>query len=55
MSHFTAVDMVGIVLLVMLTLVITGRLLERKRIVVLEILRMLLISAWIYNFMILGY
>jgi alkylglycerol monooxygenase len=55
MSHFTALDMVGIGLLVMLTLVITGRLLERKRIVVLEILRMLLISSWIYNFMILGY
>ena len=55
MSHFTALDMVGIGLLVMLTLVITGRLLEHKRIVILEFLRLLLIGAWIYNFMVLGY
>lgn len=55
MSHLSAIDMIGIGVFVMLTLIITGRLLENTNIKLLELFRFSILAFWLYNFMVLSY
>lgn len=55
LSHLSVVDVFGVATFIMLTLIITGRLLENNKSAVLELIRFGLVLFWIYNFMVLGY
>ena len=55
MSQLTALDMAGTGGFVLLTLVITGRLLENTKTTLLELIRLALIIFWLYNFLVLLY
>ncbi|MEI6864874.1 sterol desaturase family protein [Flavicella sp.] len=53
MSQLSAIDMAGIAVFVLLTLIITGRLLENTKTTILELIRLVLVVGWLYNFMFL--
>ena len=55
MNQLTALNMAGVGIFVLLTLIITGRLLENNNTRLLELLRFILVIVWLYNFFVLSY
>lgn len=55
MSQLSSIDITGIVVFVMLTLIITGRLLENTKTTLLELIRLVVLIGCLYDFIMLFY